>query len=347
MKPFDMNRFMRNVRREAGYLELFAESAWSDVGPLFQLMGEVFVQAAYWFVLHRKADPVGLSQYIVRAETLPGKLRIVLSLYSSPEYRRISLYKYVFGKIIHGVVRLFSARSLRRFCLSKRSSLFQNTDAFYLAFEKRFREDFDTILKRLDTRYSEALKDVQAEGQRALDLGCGRGEAVALLRTHGFQATGVDGNRAAVQEAASHGLSIVHDDLFKYLKALPSASQQVVSAFHVIEHLPFERLLELVDEAWRVLQPGGLLLLETPNARNLLVTGGDFYRDPTHLRPVFPDTLDFILNGAGFTGQAFFFNENGQPLPAAEARLDEIQDYFYVSRDMAWIGRKTADRQGW
>ena len=346
MKPFDVNRFMRNVCREAGYLELTAESDWSDIVFLFQLKGEAFVRSAYRFVLHREADLVGLSQYVVRAETIPGKLCILLSLYSSPEYRHISLY--MLGKLIRGLVPLFSAQSLRRFYPSKRSSLFQNTDALYLAFENRFREDFDTILKRLDMRYSAVLKDVQAEGQRAaLDLGCGRGEAVALFRTYGFQATGVDGNRAAVQEAAFHGLGVVHGDIFKYIKLLPSDSQCVVSAFHVVEHLPFERLLELVDEAWRVLKPGGLLLLETPNARNLLVTGGDFYRDPTHLRPIFPDTLDFILNGAGFAGQAFFFKENGQLLPAAEARLDEIQDYFYISRDMAWIGHKTMDRRGW
>lgn len=347
MKAFDIRQFMHNVHREAGDTAFIASASWAELPDLLRLQGDTFVRAAYRFILGREADTAGLSQYRVRAESLPGKLRILLSLYCSPEHGRVAAWKYTITHFVQRIRDLFSTNTSRPPHTPQSCTQHRNMDKFYCAFENRYRDDFDAILTRLESRYSTVLERTESVGKSALDLGCGRGEAVAFFGAHGFQSTGVDGNTFSLKNAEDRGLNVVRGDLFAHLTSLPADSQAVVSAFHVIEHLPFERLLELIDEAWRVLRLGGVLLLETPNARNLLVTGGDFYRDPTHIRPIFPDTLDFLLNGSGFEGQAFFFDADERLVPSSSARLTEIQDYFHVSRDMAWIGRKTPTRLGW
>lgn len=329
MHKFDIETFMANVRA------LAEDRLACSMRELFALNGERFVRAAYWRILNRPADPTGIAAYAPRAHSLSGKSRIIITLLASSE-----------RGILHN-----GLRNILEFCKSIQNKVARrvsrtprrNMDEFYFEFEKRFRSDFDSVLKQLQLRYSEQLQRVLPDGGTALDLGCGRGEALTLLTSLGFRATGVDTNLPAVEYARARGLDAHHADMFHYLAKTPDGSLSVVTAFHVVEHLPFARQLDLYDEIRRVLQPGGLLILETPNTRNILVSGGDFYRDPTHLRQIFPDTLDFMLERAGFSGFTHFFASDETPMPAAEARLSEIQDYFHVSRDMAWIGRKNGE----
>jgi O-antigen chain-terminating methyltransferase len=138
------------------------------------------------------------------------------------------------------------------------------------------------------------------QGARVLDLGCGRGEWLELMTEAGFEAHGVDLDAAMLQECRQRCLAVQRGDAVAHLRGLGDESLSAVSAFHLIEHLSFDRLFTLVEEALRVLAPGGLLILETPNPENLLVATGDFHLDPTHRRPLPPPLLAFLTEFCGF-----------------------------------------------
>jgi len=177
---------------------------------------------------------------------------------------------------------------------------------------------------------------------RVLDLGCGRGEWLELLKHIGVKATGVDVNPVFIDELRESGLDGVSADAFSFLKESRPSSYTAVTAFHLIEHLPPASRIRLLDEIYRVLIPGGMAVLETPNPRNILVGSGDFYRDPSHINPVFPDTLAFIAEHLGFVDSVVYFFKDGRKglIPSDEYRFDTLDDYIKVSRDYVWIGRK-------
>ena len=172
---------------------------------------------------------------------------------------------------------------------------------FYRAFEERHRGPRELILQRLRVYlpFVHALQGQQAQ-VLALDLGCGRGEWLELLHTANCQVQGVDLDPAMLEPCQQLGLAVQQADAIEFLRSTPAASLSVVSAFHVVEHLGFEQVQELVRQALRVLQPGGLLILETPNPENLVVGASSFYLDPTHQRPIPPQLLAFVPEHAGF-----------------------------------------------
>lgn len=120
-----------------------------------------------------------------------------------------------------------------------------------------------------------------------------------LLQAHGFAARGIDLNRVAVAEAQALGLPAEHGDALAWLRAQPEGSVLAVTAFHLMEHLPFGLRLALVTECARVLRPGGMLILETPNPENIWVATHTFHHDPTHSQPLTPDSLEFLVNYCG------------------------------------------------
>jgi len=134
----------------------------------------------------------------------------------------------------------------------------------------------------------------------AIDLGCGRGEWLELLQKNGFEAHGVDLDDGMLAACTELGLTVTRQEAIGHLKSLDDNSQCIVSGFHFAEHILFADLRVLIAEALRVLKPGGLLILETPNPENLLVGACTFYMDPTHLRPLPPSLLRFLLEASGF-----------------------------------------------
>lgn len=133
-----------------------------------------------------------------------------------------------------------------------------------------------------------------------LDLGCGRGEWLQLLTEHNLNASGVDLDRGMLAAAQAGGLQVRQADAIQALKDAADGSIAVVSAFHLVEHLPFGSVQELVMQARRVLVPGGLLIMETPNPDNLRVATNNFYLDPSHLKPIPSLLLSFVSEQAGF-----------------------------------------------
>lgn len=178
------------------------------------------------------------------------------------------------------------------------------TENFYRAFEDRYRGSRETIKERLRA-YLPFIAPFALEKEKpvALDLGCGRGEWLELLGEHAFAARGVDLDDGMLTACREHGLSVETADAIASLQALPDSSVAVVSAFHLVEHIPFDALRELVAQALRVLQPGGLLIMETPNPENPMVGACRFYLDPSHLRPIPPNLLSFLTEYAGFARQ--------------------------------------------
>jgi SAM-dependent methyltransferase len=168
----------------------------------------------------------------------------------------------------------------------------------YLELERRYRGTEAEIRERI-AAYLPYLRELP-EGAPVLDLGCGRGEALALLRDHGIAGRGVDSSARMVQLCRERGLEAEVGDLFGVLEGLPEGSLAGVVSFHVIEHLPVGALDQLVRLAYRALRPGGALILETPNPLSVVVAARNFWLDPTHVRPVHPESLRLMYELAGF-----------------------------------------------
>lgn len=202
----------------------------------------------------------------------------------------------------------------------------------YLEFEDRHRGTESEIAVRI-ARYLPYLKD---RGE-LLDLGCGRGEALAVFGAHGLRARGVDASSQMVAHCRERGLAAEQADLFEALAAAPAGSLGAIVSFHVIEHLPPAALDRLVHLAWRALRPSGVLILETPNPLSVVVAARNFWLDPTHLRPVHPDALVALYRRAGFDPV-----ERLDLSPFAEAeRLPEL-DVAALPEELRRLGEQSA-----
>ena len=175
-------------------------------------------------------------------------------------------------------------------------------NSFYFDLEKKFRGSRELIKKRLEIYLPlvNMLKGMFAEELNAVDFGCGRGEWLEILESVGFTAEGVDLDKKTLEYCRSRGFTVRENDANALIKELPSDYYVIVSAFHFVEHISFEELLDFIQEALRILKSGGVLILETPNPENLIVASANFYLDPTHIKPLPPNLLSFLPEYFGF-----------------------------------------------
>lgn len=219
------------------------------------------------------------------------------------------------------------------------------SDTFYRALEERFRAPVDEIQRRLSI-YRPFLQALRQQNPKAqgFDIGCGRGEWLRVLQDEGISAQGVDLDDEMLRACHESGLQARNQDALSALRELPPESLDLVSAFHVVEHLEFDYLRELIDEAYRVLVPGGLLIMETPNSENLLVGTNSFYLDPTHQRPVPSLFLEFLCQHAGFPQSSLMRLQEDPALHNPEAFIGLWQVLYGASPDYAVIARKAGER---
>ncbi len=164
---------------------------------------------------------------------------------------------------------------------------------------ERFRGDREEILHRQEW-YAQLL----APHTPVLDLGCGRGELLELMREHGIEAVGVESDPALAAGARRRGLRVLAGDVLELLRAQEAESWGAVTALHLLEHLRPVELQRCLCEIQRVLKPGGVLAAECPNPHSLRVGGTLFWIDPTHDRPLLPETLELFMRAAGLRPEA-------------------------------------------
>jgi len=221
----------------------------------------------------------------------------------------------------------------------------------YFAFESRMRGPRSLILER-QKQYVDAFR----EAAPVLDVGCGRGEFLALLAEAGVEARGVDLDADMVAFCRAEGFDVTEGDAIAYLGGLEEGSLGGIFAAQVVEHLEPGPLTAFLDLAASRLRPGGVLLLETINPLSLFALR-NYFADLTHAQPLIPETLSMLVKQAGFGEvEIRFQNELGQEhllepvelppdprfddarraLEANRARLNEVlfgpQDYALVAR---------------
>ena len=216
-------------------------------------------------------------------------------------------------------------------------------DTFYVAFEDQFRGSHQEITDKLKVYLPLiAKRGVGTQDSPVLDVGCGRGEWLDLLHQSEYAAKGIDINRAMIEQCRDKGLEVIESDVIAYLQSLPDSSLGAVTGFHIIEHLPFTILLKFFTEVLRVLKPNGLAIFETPNPQNLLVGACDFYADPTHQRPLYPPTIQFLLQHQGFLNVELLYLNPVEisPFDKEDPGWQTLHNWFFGCRDYAVIGYK-------
>jgi O-antigen chain-terminating methyltransferase len=221
----------------------------------------------------------------------------------------------------------------------------------YVGFEDQFRGSAEAIRTRL-TEYLpifDGASDV-------LDIGCGRGEFLDLLRERGISGRGIDLNDAMVDVCRQKGIDATQADALTYLRSQPDGSLGGLFAAQVVEHLEPAYLTHLIDAAFDKLRPGSAIVLETINPACWFAFFESYIRDITHVRPLHPDTLKFLLVATGFQRieiqyrAAYPDHEKLQRIASAaatadavdtlNANVDKLNSLLFTYLDYAAVGRR-------
>ena len=222
----------------------------------------------------------------------------------------------------------------------------------YVGFEDAFRGSSDDIQQRLRDYIP-----IFAGASDVLDIGCGRGEFLALLRESGVSARGIDLNDAMVAVCREKGFEATKADALSYLRGVPPGSLGGLFAAQVVEHLEPAYLTRLLEAAFESLRPGAPIVLETINPACWFAFFESYIRDITHVRPLHPDTLKFLLIASGFQQIEIRYrapypeHEKLQPLPASAAlgdsvdtlngNIEKLNSLLFTYLDYAAIARRS------
>lgn len=173
---------------------------------------------------------------------------------------------------------------------------------YYWRYESVMRGSPESIGHRLRQyrQTADQLRALADEPPLWIDLGCGRGELMALVQEWGWRAEGVDASQKAVQACRAQGIQATQADIIDFVATYRGELPLAISAIQVIEHLPKESWLQLFEAVLRVLRPEGAFLVETINPMDPAALGGSFFGDVTHTWPAHPETLRVTALHAGF-----------------------------------------------
>ena len=211
---------------------------------------------------------------------------------------------------------------------------------FYTEFENNFRGSREQIINVLSNYDGliDYILDIDSKPS-LLDIGSGRGEWIQKCNAKGFKSIGLELDPKMVNDCKKLNLNIKQGDALSLLDEFCEDSFSIVSAFHVIEHMSHENIKELLIKSKRVLKPDGLLILETPSIDNIIVSSKSFHIDPTHINPIHPDLLAFMIKRSGFDRLKYYFI-NGGPLQNSEADL-LTRVFNGVAQDVVLVGSKS------
>ena len=220
--------------------------------------------------------------------------------------------------------------------------------SLYAEIEDRFRGSEDVIAQRQSAYLPDINELLASDETSILDIGSGRGEWLSTVQTAypNITVRGVDSNAVFVEESAARGLDVVHADALEHLRDLSDEELDVVTMFHVAEHLPVQVLSDMCVHIARVLRPGGKFICETPNCSSLSVGASTFWIDPTHPRPLHPEVLRFLVHRAGFaqTEMRYLHKVTPPSLADIDATVDPglagVVDAVWGHGDVAVIGHR-------
>jgi SAM-dependent methyltransferase len=210
----------------------------------------------------------------------------------------------------------------------------------YFAYESRMRGATELVREK-QRGYVEDFRGAAP----VVDLGCGRGEFLLLLREAGVEAKGVDVDADMVAYARGEGLEIDHTGAVEYLEGLADGSLGGIFAAQLLEHLPASTVVRVLELAAAKLRPGGLLVAETINPLSPLALR-NYFADLTHVQPLVPETLELLARQAGFANvETRFLNEPEEKLvepadPTIAANVRRLNELLFGPLDYAIVARR-------
>ena len=228
-----------------------------------------------------------------------------------------------------------------------RSEIKSDREFDYFAFEDLYRGDEDAIRQR-----QQEYLQYFCGRDNVVDIGCGRGEFLEVLRDNNISARGVELGLDQYLLCREKGLDVVQQDLFSFLESLPDESLGGLFSAQVIEHLTASDQLRYVALAYRKTRPGSPVIFETINAQCVYAVMRNFFLDPTHVRPVHPETLKFAMESMQFKDVELRFSApvwdkqipplklNGDTPQLAEFNraVAELNKLIFGDQDYAAIG---------
>jgi predicted TPR repeat methyltransferase len=174
-----------------------------------------------------------------------------------------------------------------------------------------------------------------------LDIGCGRGEFLETMREAGIPARGIDLSEESIATCRHKGLAAETADLFEHLESLPEASLDGIFCSQVVEHLPPDRLPEMIGLCASRLQREGSIAIETPNPECLAIFATHFYLDPTHTRPIPPALLAFYMEEYGIGRlEIKRISPALESMPSLATLPADFREQFFGALDYAVLGKK-------
>jgi O-antigen chain-terminating methyltransferase len=219
----------------------------------------------------------------------------------------------------------------------------------YFVFEDQYRGDETDVRRR-----QEAYLDYFRGRDNVIDIGCGRGEFLELLRDNNISARGVELGTDQYLLCKEKGFDVVQQDLFEFLEASPDESLGGILSAQVIEHMTASDQLRYVSLAYRKTKPGSPVIFETINPQCVYALVRNFFLDPTHIRPIHPETLKFAMESAKFrnvelrfSGPASYMqipplslDGGSDSLQQFNSGIERLNELLYGYQDYAAVGWK-------